>query len=302
MTVLAIGEVLWDVLPTGKVVGGAPGNFAYRLTEAGVAAKLVSRIGNDESGAELRELLSARNIDLSLLQVDSNHPTGWVPVTLNEEGNPHYEIMTGVAYDFIEYTSELEAAVKNCSLVYFGTLIQRAPKSRETIAQILKESSSKTKFLDINLRKDCYSKETIELSLTHASILKLNGSEITALSKIFGTPNEPHSFAEWLFKNFPTLTLLVTLGEDGALALGRDGTEISTPGIRVNVVDTIGSGDAFSGGFVIGHLRGDSLRDCCIHANRLGAAAACTKGGMSSIPAEVWKMISNQGLNQSINP
>jgi fructokinase len=282
--VLALGELLWDVLPNEKLLGGAPANFCYRLRQLGVPARLVSRVGADALGDELLSELNDRSFDLSLVQTDPGIPTGTVDVVLTADGNPSFTINTGVAYDYLEATPELLDAAANSRLICFGTLVQRSPKTRETIYKVLEAGAAATKFLDINLRRDCFSAETVNESLKRTDILKLNQSEVKVVGELLGlSANTPSEMAKIVMDKFSIRTVLVTLGEQGVQAFDQTGAEYKVPGMSVQVVDTIGSGDSFSAGFVYKYLQGASLAECCKFGNQMGAMNATRKGGMPNI-------------------
>lgn len=285
-SVLALGELLWDLLPTGKLLGGAPANCCFRLRQLGVNARMVSRIGSDALGDEMESALRAKGFDLSLVQHDPEHPTGTVDVCLSASGSPDFTITQDVAYDYLELTDELLAAARQSSLICFGTLIQRASQARATVQRLLDTSSHAARFLDINLRKDCYSLETVTASLERATILKLNSEEVSAVCSLLGAPapNE-RAGVEYLLRTFPLSVVLVTRGEDGAFALSREGEEVTVPGIRVKVVDTIGSGDSCSAGFISQYVRGETLAQCVYFGNINGALNASRRGGMPDISA-----------------
>ena len=288
-SVLALGEVLWDVLPTEKLLGGAPANFCHRLRQLGVPARIVSRIGKDPLGAELSTGLKGIGFDLSLLQVDSNHPTGTVDVVLTADGNPSFTINTDVAYDYLEATPELLDAARAADFICFGTLVQRSAQTRETIYAVLKAATKATKFLDINLRRNCYSAETVAESLRLTDILKLNQSEVKIVAELLGLPSStPKEMAQEVMKRYGVKTVLITLGEEGVYAIDASGKESTVRGISITVADTIGSGDSFSAGFAFKYLQNASLEECCLFGNLMGALNATRKGGMPDVsPAEL---------------
>ncbi len=300
--VLAIGELLWDVLPTGKLLGGAPANYAYRLCQLGAPARMISRVGNDSLGDELLGQLAAKDFDLSLIQRDPALPTGTVDVTLSADGNPTFVINTDVAYDSVEATPELLEAAKHAGFVCFGTLSQRSEKTRETLNAVLATATNATKFLDINLRRDCYTKETITSSLHHCDILKLNTSEVAVVCDLLGLGKlTPGELASTMIKDFAISIVLVTLGDKGVLAVSKSGESISVPGISVTVADTIGAGDAFSAGFTFKYLQGAPLKECCQFGNITGAMSAARAGGMPSIStAELEAFISSQNTTLAV--
>lgn len=285
-SVLALGELLWDLPPSGKLLGGAPANCCFRLRQLGINARMASRIGIDALGDEMESALSAKGFDLSLVQRDPEHPTGTVDVRLSPSGSPDFTITRGVAYDYLELTEDLLAAARQSSLICFGTLIQRAPQARATVQRLLDTSPHATRFLDINLRKDCYSLETVTDSLERATILKLNSDEVSAVSALLGAPAQSErAGVEYLLRTFPISVVLVTRGADGAFALSKDGEEVTVPGIPVKVVDTIGSGDSCSAGFISRYVRGGTLAQCVYFGNINGALNASRRGGMPDISA-----------------
>lgn len=288
-SVLALGEVLWDVLPSERLLGGAPANFCHRLRQLGVNAFMVSRVGDDLLGRELLSDLRQLNFDLSLVQVDSIHPTGTVDVSLSSDGNPSFIINPDVAYDRLEAVAELIAAAQSASLICFGTLVQRSEQTRQTIYRVLEAAPEAIAFLDINLRKDCFSSETVAESLRRADILKLNTGEAKVVSELLQLPASNYQeTAREIMRSYGVRTVLVTLGEEGVYAIDASGTECTVPGISITVTDTIGSGDSFAAGFVFKYLEGAPLEECCHFGNLIGALTATKKGGMSDIsPAEL---------------
>lgn len=276
-TVLAFGETLWDLLPTGPVLGGAPANFAYRLNSLGDRALIVTRLGRDELGKRAADQLSALGMDVSQVQWDEKKPTGTVPVALDAKGVPDFTIVKDVAYDFIQPV-ELKA-----DAVCFGTLVQRSAVSRRSLHRLLDSLSGALKFCDINLRRDCYSRETVEASLERADIVKLNDTEAAALRSFFGLRGKgPEAIGREVRRRWGLDAVIVTLGEKGAYAATRR-EEARVAGWTIDVADTIGSGDAFSAAFLHCWMKGRPLEECCFLGNALGAMAARTKGATSPI-------------------
>lgn len=286
-TVLALGEILWDILPAERLLGGAPANFCHRLRQLGGNARMVSRVGKDALGQELLEGLNALDFDLSLVQEDPMHPTGTVDVSLSADGNPTFVINKDVAYDYLEATSALVSAARTASLICFGTLVQRSEQTRQTLYTVLEAAPQATKFLDINLRKDCYSADTVAESLRRTDILKLNTSEVTVVSQLLqlGTTT-PKEMAQAVMHAYGITTVLITLGEDGVYAIDRRHGECTVPGVSIKVVDTIGSGDSFAAGFVFSYLQERPLDECCHFGNLIGALNATKKGGMPNISSD----------------
>ena len=283
-TILAFGEVLWDVFPTAARLGGAPFNFACRVDSLGDRGIIASRLGRDELGRKAREEIGTLGLDAGLVQWDDERPTGTVPVTVDEKGNPHFIITPDVAYDCIETTELLLKAAGRADCIAFGTLIQRTPVSRRALERVLDASGPAPKLLDINLRRDCYTAETIRASLERADVLKLNGEEMQHLAALLGM-GEP-STAEFAARMLDICSLshcLVTLGEGGAFAASARGERAYVPGHRVEVADTCGSGDAFAAGFIHRLLRGSPLAECCELGNALGAMVASQEGATGRI-------------------
>ena len=286
-TVLAVGEVLWDLLPDGARLGGAPFNFASRIHRLGDRALMVSRLGMDQLGDEALAAVRSLGLNTALLQRDQVHPTGTVQVRFDAKGIPDYSIVPGVAYDHVVWTDALAEAAGRADCLCFGTLVQRSEGTRSTLARLLEHAPDCMKVLDINLRKDCYSRETVEFSLSQADLLKLNDDEIRILRDMLDISGDgPAAFCAAIMARYPVRHCLVTFGENGALVVSQAGEVIYESGYRVDVVDTLGSGDAFTAGFVHRYLRGAGLRDACHFGNVLGAVVATQVGGTEPIAPE----------------
>lgn len=277
------GELLWDILPSGPLLGGAPANFAYRFQQLGGTPKLVSRIGNDDLGRKAASILKEKNLNLELLQIDELKPTGTVPVTIDNKGKPDFTILPDVAYDYIEPAENLLHAASTASLIYFGTLVQRSAKTRETLHTVLSKAPAEaTIFSDINLRKNCYTKETVEISLQACDWLKLNDEEVPVLASMFNISADPTIFSKSIIEKFNLNGCVVTLGEKGAIA-STASESVHVPGIKVTIADTIGAGDAFAAGFAWGLITNQSLQSCTDLGNKLGSLVASVAGGMGEI-------------------
>ncbi|MFB3786615.1 MAG: carbohydrate kinase [bacterium] len=285
MNILAFGEVLWDIMPEGTVLGGAPFNFAFRANSLGHRAMMVSRLGRDDLGRQAEQRMRELNMDTRFVQWDSAHPTGTVKVTLDENNQPDYFIVPDVAYDAIEMTEELALAAGKADCVCYGTLAQRSPRSRETLAHILQLADQALKVLDINLRENCYTRESIMASLERADVLKLNEDEARYLMDLFALEiRSLPEFCERIIQDWLLQCCVITLGERGALAMAADGKPVYVPGFLVTVVDPVGSGDAFTAGFITQYFQGKRLEDGCRYGNALGAMVAATAGGTAPIP------------------
>ena len=245
-TILAFGELLWDILPSCTVLGGAPFNFVYRVNSLGDMGLMVSRIGRDELGRKAFDQVIQLGLDTTYIQWDEYLPTGTVQVSFDEDNNPDFVIVPKVAYDQIKLTGTLVEAASTADCLCFGTLSQRSEKTRKTIEQLLERADKSLKFLDINLRKDCYNPETVSFSLRKADILKLNEDEVHQLGRMLGLPQQSiPKFCEEMLDKWSLEHCVVTLGEKGAFAMSTEGKKVYVPGYRVKVADSIGSGDAF---------------------------------------------------------
>ncbi len=285
-TILSLGEILWDLLPSGAVLGGAPFNFAYRVHSLQYQSRMVSRLGRDEYGQLAWERIQRLGMDTHFIQWDDTKPTGTVRITLDERNQPDYYIVPDVAYDEIQYTDEILDAASQADCICFGTLAQRSETSRRTLWRILENASHALKLLDINLRKNCYSTETIQQSLQQADVLKLNELEAPFLAELFSLPKDIPGFCAALMKRWPLSQCLVTLGERGVFAASLEGTAVYEPGYSVQLVDPCGSGDAFTAGFLDQFFRGRPLRECCRFGNALGALVATQPGATVPISLE----------------
>jgi len=292
-TIVAYGEILWDLLPTGAVLGGAPFNFVYRANTLGDLGLMISRVGRDSRGRETLEIVEHLGIDTDAIQLDGEHPTGTVPVVIDESGNPDFTIIPNVAYDFIEPSPELFALVEHCDCLYFGTLIQRQEVSRATLHELLDVFQSRFTLLDINLRRNCYTRQIIQRSIERADILKLNDTEARILAEIYEPENEGDGgklpeVVESLLRGSRLETVVVTLGAKGAYTASRGGERIYSPGFAIEPVDTIGSGDAFAAAFIHALLEDRSLAEACRKGNAFGALVAMQEGATKSLdPREI---------------
>jgi len=285
--VVACGELLWDLLPTGKVLGGASANFIFRINSFGDEGVLITRIGNDELGREARKIVTGIGLSDEYVQTDPEFPTGTVDVKIDEEGIPDFTIIRDVAYDHIELSSEMIRQVKKADCLYFGTLVQRSETSGNTLHELIRESDHAVRFLDINLRKDCYTTATVRESLSAANILKINDEELLKLKQLLGLHcSELQNMAGELVSIYQLDLVLVTLGAKGAFFVSNKSEVYYSAGYKVELVDTVGSGDAFSAGFVHSYLNGKSRAESLEFGNACGAVVAGTKGGTEPVSKE----------------
>lgn len=282
-TVIAFGELLWDIFPTGEVLGGAPANFAYRINSLGHDGWLVTRLGKDDRGQRAADLVHKNGLPLQYVQWDETKPTGTVQVEVDAAGVPNFTIVRHVAYDYIEPSEPLLALAASAHCICFGSLIQRSKISRNALYSLLDAAPRALKVLDLNLRKDCYDREIISESIRRAHILKLNEDEAALVAAMFSLPNNLNDFARFVVEDMKRLACIITLGANGIIAANNKGELIQRPGHNVNVVDTVGCGDAVTAGFVHCYLENRSLAYCCDFANALGALVAQTRGGMGPV-------------------
>lgn len=285
--IAAFGELLWDLLPSGKVLGGAPTNFIYRINSFGDEGSLLSKVGNDKAGREAREALCNLGVSDENIQTDYEFPTGSVKITIDKNGVPDFNIITDVAYDHIEINAEMMDAFSQADCVCFGTLVQRYGISKNTLRELIHEAPDVVKFLDVNLRKKCYTAQTLEDSLRMANILKTNDEELLITKELLGLQNETlRDLAEEAIEKFKLDIILCTLGSNGAFCLTNDGVFYYDPGYQISLGDTVGAGDAFSAGFVHYYMNGYPIDEALRFGNAAGAMVATTTGATAPISKE----------------
>jgi fructokinase len=271
--ILCIGEILWDSLPAGLFLGGAPLNVARHLHALGVPACMVSRVGDDRLGEDAVERLAREGMPTALIQVDATLPTGFVRVTLDAQGVGEYEIVRPVAWDAIELTDELIERAEHAGAIVFGTLAQRSLITRYSVERLW--DADALRVYDVNLRPPHTDLETVRRSLNHADLVKLNEEELAQLATCFGWPVDLRAAAAALADSFGSSMVCVTRGEDGA-ALWHRGVWTEHPGFDVPIRDTVGSGDAFLAALLAGLRRGEPdfelLRGACLRGAWVGTS------------------------------
>ncbi len=283
--VVGIGEALWDVLPEGKKIGGAPANFAYHVSQFGLESRVVSAVGDDELGREIIDSFEAKSLEGEVATVE--YPTGTVQVTLDASGVPMYEIKEGVAWDNIPFTAELEELAHSTRAVCFGSLAQRNTVSRESITRFLEsmpEGESQYKIFDINLRQYFYTKEIICASLERCNILKINDEELDIISQMFeyGDMNIEQK-CQSLLAAYNLKMVILTCGTEGSyLFTPAESSFIETP--KVEVADTVGAGDSFTATFIAVLLRGGSITESHKIAVEVSAYVCTQNGAMPQLP------------------
>lgn len=275
--IVGIGEILWDMLPTGKALGGAPANFAYHAKRLGEDGWTVSAIGNDALGREIMEIVMEKGLR-NLISVTSR-PTGTVQVSLDAKGVPSYTIMEDVAWDNIPFTPQMAALASRADAVCFGSLVQRG-NSRDSVLRFLRAMRPEAlRVFDINLRQHYYSKEVIDESLQLSDILKINDEEIRIVAELFGLGGDDTAACRALIERYGLKLVILTRGADGSEVITADEAIPQAVG-QVEVVDTVGAGDSFTAAFVVAYLRGDSLADAQRLANETAAYVCSCKGAM----------------------
>jgi len=276
--IIGIGELLWDVLPEGKKLGGAPCNFVYHAQKQGAVGVVLSAIGDDTNGKEILEILKAKKISAELIQVNKK-PTSTVDIALNAEGVPEYTIHQDVAWDFMVLNDDTLKAVSESDIICFGSLAQRNSTSRKTIEKILNHSRPETLLVyDINLRQDFYSKEIIERSLQLCNVLKLNEDELPVVCELLEVKakSEDGQILE-LIKAYNLKLVAYTKGSEGSLLMtSSEKSYLPTP--KVKVKDTVGAGDSFTATMIVGFANGKPLKELHQKAVKI-SAFVCTQDG-----------------------
>src|ERR1700688_797254 len=281
--VVGLGELLWDLLPAGKQLGGAPANFAYITNLLGDKGIPASRIGNDSLGAEAVHKLTRLGLTAQFVQQDLVHPTGTVDVKIDDAGQPRFEILQPVAWDFLERTEEWRLLAGQADAVCFASLAQRSPQSQSTIRNFLQATRPEAvRIFDVNLRQNFYSRQVVAESMKLATVVKLNHEELPKIMHLLGFDNsDEQSNARCLLAAYRLKLICVTRGDAGSLLITTD--QLSDhQGVRVKVADTIGAGDAFTAAMVHGYLRGIPLPQINEMANRVGAWVASQSGATPS--------------------
>jgi fructokinase len=273
--VVCFGEILWDILPSGEEAGGAPMNVAYHLTKHGVDTTLISKIGNDDRGKQLLEVLKKNNVSTGYIQVDHNHQTGIVYAKPGANHEMAYDIVHPVAWDFIEWSDDLQNLVSQSEFFIHGSLGARSEFSRNTLLKLL-EGANKRVF-DINIRPPHFSKELALELMKGTNILKLNEAELNSISAWFGDYKTVDEQIKNVQDQLQIPIVIVTRGEHGAL-VSAEGTIYSHPGYKVLVADTVGSGDAFLAGFLYQVLQGEPVQQALNFACASGAIVASYVG------------------------
>jgi len=286
--VVGIGELLWDLLPGGKQLGGAPSNFAYISSVLGNRALVASRVGDDPLGVEAVKRLESLGLETGSVQIDKAHRTGTVDVTIDDSGHPDFRVAANVAWDFLEWNDGLRNLATEADIVCFGSLAQRQEPSRSTIHQFVRATRERClRIFDVNLRQSYYDAIILKTGLALATVVKVNDEELPVLLATCGLPtsNDETSDAELLLEHFGMELVCVTRGQKGSLLLGKE-KRSEHPGFRVHVADTVGAGDAFTATFAHFYHAGQSLDIINEAANRMASWVASQKGATPAATSE----------------
>jgi fructokinase len=279
-----IGELLWDVLPKGKQLGGAPCNFAFHAMQAGFEAPVISAIGEDQDGEEIRQVMGRLGLDQRYVQIRPEYPTGTVSVTLDGSGIPDYTIHENVAWDHIQWTKELESLAGELDAVCFGSLAQRKQESGNTIQGFLKASKAEClRVYDINLRQSFYERDTVLDSLRMANVLKLNEDELPVLAGFLGLKGDEEAMLSSLLDDFQLSLIAYTKGSKGSwLLTSNESSHCEVP--SVEVADTVGAGDSFTATLLAGTLNGLPLKKVHTIATEVAAFVCSQHGATPKLP------------------
>ena len=286
--VVGMGEALWDVLPEGKKIGGAPANFAYHVSQFGLPSCVVSAVGEDALGKEIIENFTSKGLNQLIAEVP--YPTGTVQVEIDQAGVPQYEIKENVAWDNIPYTAHLESLAERTKAVCFGSLAQRNVVSRNTINRFLDampQDDDSLVVFDVNLRQGFYNKEILCNSMKRCNILKINDEELVTVSRMFGYPGIDLQDKCWILLGKYNLKMLI-------LTCGINGSYVFTPGNvsfqptpKVEVADTVGAGDSFTAAFIASLLKGKNVAEAHSRAVQTSAYVCTKKGAMPILPSDL---------------
>ncbi|GGB96716.1 carbohydrate kinase family protein [Dyadobacter sediminis] len=278
--ITVFGEMLWDMLPSGKQPGGAPMNVAIHLKNFGLDPAFISRAGDDDLGAELMQYLEKQKLNTDFIQTGTTHLTGIVKVNLSDKTEVTYKIVQPVAWDYIQATPENRQLVKNSDVFVYGTLSVRSQQSRDTLFELLKEA--KLKVFDVNIRPPHLDRTTAEHLLQQADIVKVNEHELGTVCDWFGIQPDVETRMKFLYERFNLKLVCVTLGADGAMVLSADGFH-TQKGYKVEVQDTIGSGDSFLAMFLKEYISGSPVSAALRKACAVGALVASHRGATPEI-------------------
>lgn len=283
-SIVGLGEILWDMLPEGPKLGGAPANFAYHVAQHGLRGCVASAVGTDHLGKEILDTLADKNLPCVMATVP--FPTGTVEIEVDAGGIPRYDIKTGAAWDNIPYTDDLRTLALNTRAVCFGSLAQRSPVTRATIRKFLSDmprTEDSLVVFDVNLRQNFFTREILHESMTECNILKINDEELGLVGTMFGLEGDFRQICRALIDRYSLRTLILTCGATGSYVFTPD-AEYFRPTPVVEVADTIGAGDSFTAAFIAALIKGKSVEEAHALAVDISAYVCTCKGAMPEYP------------------
>ncbi len=296
--IISIGEILWDVYPDLKRLGGAPFNFIYHIKKLIGNAYFISSVGNDDDGKELLKILKENDFEIDTIFIDNHHPTGKVFVTLDENKTPQFKMSSTASFDFLQLTEKAKQAIEESDLIYFGTFTSRSEISRKTIQSILNKPNKKY-FCDLNLRHNFYTIDFIEQALITSNVLKINEEEFYKLQNIFSLPPDSENAIQELISKFKIDLIALTMGEKGAKLFTASEFHFYQQE-KTDIIDTLGAGDAFSSILCLGYLNNFPLEKINRLANQF-AAEICKIRGAIPENNKLYSEISERLLNEISN-
>ncbi|HWI90695.1 MAG TPA: carbohydrate kinase [Flavisolibacter sp.] len=289
--VVCFGEVLWDILPSKTLPGGAPMNVAYHLKKLGACPALITKVGIDDYGKKLVNLMSEEGLNTDYFQMDYNYPTGLVYAKTNDHHEVIYDIVYPSAWDYIQWQGEFQKLIEEAGYFVYGSLTSRSKETRDTLYQLL--DTSTTKVLDINLRPPHFNRSGVEYLLKRANILKVNIAELELITGWFSQFERMEDRIKVLQEQFNIRTIIVTMGANGSI-VNNEGSVYRHPGFEIQVADTIGSGDAYLSGFLWQQMNGAALAQSLVFASALGALVATYSGACPNYQlTEIHSLINN---------
>jgi fructokinase len=298
-TIVGLGELLWDVFPNRKELGGAPANFAYITSLLGDEGVVASRVGRDRLGNAAARRLAKLGLSQEWLQLDTKSPTGTVKVQVFQDGQPKFQIAENVAWDNFEWTSQWQALAARAAAVCFGSLAQRAERSRDTIRLFLQNlRPNAVKVFDVNLRQSFFSADILRESAKSADIMKVNQDELPQVAQLLGyKTNAKEAAGPWLLQTCGLKLVCVTEGPSGSSLVAADGVH-RHPGFPTEVADTVGAGDAFTAALIHHYLRGATLDEMNVAANRMGSWVASQVGATPKPDVKFLKSVLHSSVQQ----
>ncbi len=277
--VVAFGEVVWDILPDGKVLGGTPSNMVFRCNSFGEEGFLLARVGDDELGHQALRRLEELGISIMDVQIDSEFPTGTVNIRFDERGEPIYEVAPDVAFDHIEFSTEALKLARNADCLFYGLLPQRFGISKNTIRELIKESPRSLKFFDLKLFQHFFNADVVDFLLNASNIVRIKDKEIGFLSEKLGLTNDDiQDFGKQVVDKYHVDVVIITRGQKGVFAFHKKDGAFHDSGYHLNLKDNVGSGMALAAGFLHYYLSGKPLQEALNFGNAAGALNATKLG------------------------